>query len=200
MYSFDLGSISTISHACPSVTSLCHGHRGACSILCSCLSDAHRQMLRPAAVTNCRLQDVISHSNMAGKNLVKVRNVATCITEVLGGITDAGVIHGDVKPRNFVMMKNGNYAAIDLDAAVVLNGESEAGQKKTSSGCLPPEQARVEYHRRIHGDGAPDGPEAVIARTSYDMWQVYSFPMPPNSRVHAHADLSLTTLPAPAHD
>ena len=109
---------------------------------------------------------------MAGKDLERVRHVATRITHVLEGITDAKAIHGDVKPRNFVMVKGDDYAAIDLDAAAFL--DEEVGQKETSSGCLPPEQARVVYHRNIHGREAADGPKAVKAQISYDMWQVYS--------------------------
>ena len=108
---------------------------------------------------------------MAGKNLAKVRQVAECITYVLEGIAGEGAIHGDVKPRNFVMVKGDDYAAIDLDAAAFL--DEEVGQKETSSGCLPPEQARVVYHRNIHGREAADGPKAVKAQISYDMWQVY---------------------------
>ena len=56
-------------------------------------------------------------------------------------------MHGDVKARNFVSRGEGvGYAAIDLDNAALI-GEY-AGQKRTSSGYLPPEQAAVEYNKQ----------------------------------------------------
>ena len=114
------------------------------------------------------LSDVVSHSNMAGTDSLKVRQVATNIARCLQIMHHEGVIHGDVKPRNFVMVQDGNYAAIDLDAAALL-GKEKVGQKQTSSGCLPPEQARIEQYRRVHGNTA-GGPESVMAEKSYDMW------------------------------
>ena len=68
------------------------------------------------------------------------------------------------------------YAAIDLDNAASIdeNGE-EAGQKRTSSGYLPPKQAAVEYHLRekehcASEDFASKGPPKVKASKKYDMW------------------------------
>jgi serine/threonine protein kinase len=79
-------------------------------------------------------------------------------------------MHGDVKARNFVCRGEGvGYAAIDLDNAASIdeNGE-EVGQKRTSSGYLPPEQAAVEYHKlnKKHGEGPPK----VKASHEYDKW------------------------------
>jgi serine/threonine protein kinase len=75
-------------------------------------------------------------------------------------------MHGDVKAPNFVSCGEGvGYAAIDLDNAALI-GLEEAGQKQTSSGYLPPEQAAVEYNKHI-GQVATD---RVKVSSQYDMW------------------------------
>ena len=66
------------------------------------------------------------------------------------------------KSRNFVLLTTGECAAVDLDAAATVDPSAAAklgptnprllpclaGQKPTSSGCLPPEQAAVVLRRR----------------------------------------------------
>jgi len=117
------------------------------------------------------LSDVISHKNIAGKAIFMVRFIAIQIAKCLQFLNEeCKVMHGDVKAPNFVSCGEGvGYAAIDLDNAASIdeNGE-EAGQKRTSSGYLPPEQAAVEYHKlyKEHGKGPPK----VNASTQYDMW------------------------------
>ena len=117
------------------------------------------------------LSDVISHKNIAGKAIFMVRFIAIQIAKCLQFLNEeCNVMHGDVKARNFVSRGEGvGYAAIDLDnaASIDVNGE-EAGQKQTSSGYLPPEQAAVEYHKlnKEHGESPPK----VQASTQYDMW------------------------------
>jgi len=72
-------------------------------------------------------------------------------------------MHGDVKAKNFVLLSSGAYAAIDLDAAGLIDPRAahdakagdgpgdcySAGAKETSTAYVPPEQARVlrERHR-----------------------------------------------------
>ena len=95
------------------------------------------------------LSDVISHGGFAGKNVLIVKMIAMSVAKCLKEMNGYGFIHGDVKSRNFVMVRAGEYAAIDLDAAAPIDGKSLAGQKTTSSGCLPPEQAQVVLHQRL---------------------------------------------------
>jgi serine/threonine protein kinase len=112
------------------------------------------------------LSDVISHKNIAGKNVHAVRSIAIQIAGCLKFLNETcEVMHGDVKARNFVSRGEGvGYAAIDFDNAASI-GEY-AGQKTTSSGYLPPEQAAVEYKKKI-GQVAT---ERVEASPQYDMW------------------------------
>jgi len=124
------------------------------------------------------LSDVISRQNIASKDVHAVRSIAIQIAKCLQFLNEeCNVMHGDVKARNFVSRGEGvGYAAIDLDKAASTdeNGE-EAGQKQTSSGYLPPEQAAVEYHLREKEQGASEdfaseGPAKIKASHKYDMW------------------------------
>ena len=96
------------------------------------------------------LFDAIQHMNVAGTNrALAVGVVAVGVAKALKYINAAGVMHGDVKPRNVVPLKDWKgYAIIDLDAAADIDGQARAGQKPTSSGCVPPEQAVVLLYGR----------------------------------------------------
>ena len=95
------------------------------------------------------LGDLISHGYVAGKNVAKIRSVASGIAVCLQGMHAKKMLHGDVSKRNFAMLAGGRCTAIDLAAAVKIDGESLAGQTtNTASGSLPPEQAAIVYHRR----------------------------------------------------
>jgi len=115
------------------------------------------------------LSDVISHKNIAGKDVHAVRSIAIQIAKCLQFLNEeCNVMHGDVKARNFVSRGEGvGYAAIDFDNSALMSSE-EAGQKRTSSGYLPPEQAAVEYYLREKEHG--EGPPKVKASPQYDMW------------------------------
>ena len=99
------------------------------------------------------LSDVISHANIAGRfrAVDTVKAIAIGVAESLQELSNEGLIHGDVKARNFVEMpmmtdsQQKRYAIIDLDAAAKIG--KLAAQKQTSSGLLPPEQAAVLRHR-----------------------------------------------------
>ena len=131
------------------------------------------------------LTDIISHSNIAGVNVARVTDILAGIAERLQQMAELNVMHGDVKGRNFVLMaESQEWAAIDLDAATNLvhrdaHGKivppGKAGLKPTSSGFLPPEQAKVVLEWRLAGhvgqlkddamrDQLPD------ASVQYDMW------------------------------
>ena len=110
------------------------------------------------------LSDITSHGDFAGINMLTVRAIAASIAKCLQTMHAKGVLHGDVKSRNFVLLTTGEHAAIDLDTAATIDPSAAAtlcitdprqlpaiclaGQKPTSSGCLPPEQAAVVLHRR----------------------------------------------------
>ncbi|KAL3923598.1 MAG: hypothetical protein SGILL_001568 [Bacillariaceae sp.] len=119
------------------------------------------------------LCDLISHQNIAGKDLLTVAAVAKEIALCLKFLNETcGIIHGDVKARNFVAKGVGKvgFAAIDLDNASSI-GREAAGQKRTSSGYLPPEQAAVEaYERTRDSDHTEPSASLVIASSQYDMW------------------------------
>ena len=95
------------------------------------------------------LGDSMSHGDFAGKNMLRVRSISASVAKCLQDIHAIGrITHGDVKKGNFVLLPNGEYAAIDLDAAAEIDGSALAGPKSTSSGCVPPEQAAIVLHRR----------------------------------------------------
>jgi serine/threonine protein kinase len=107
------------------------------------------------------LSDIISHADLAGKDMLRVRTIAISTAKCLQYLHSKGKMHGDLKPRNLVMLRNGEFGVIDLDAAATFDptkarhpdtpaeerGWYLAGQKDTSSGCLPPEQAELVLHR-----------------------------------------------------
>ena len=96
------------------------------------------------------LHDFIGHQNIAGKDLLVVVTIAKEIARCLQFLNETcGIIHGDVKARNFVARGVGlGFAAIDFDNASSIIDEKVVGNKRTSSGYLPPEMANVEaYHR-----------------------------------------------------
>ncbi|KAG7343441.1 ankyrin repeat domain protein [Nitzschia inconspicua] len=119
------------------------------------------------------LHDFISHQNIAGKDLLTVTTIAKEIALCLKYLNEkCGIIHGDVKARNFVAKGVGfiGFAAIDLDNASTI-GREHAGMKQTSSGYLPPEQAAIEaFERTYANDSSSPKPPSVIASCQYDMW------------------------------
>ena len=96
------------------------------------------------------LFDVMAHANVAGKDAFAVRAIAVDIAKCLQFLHERGVMHGDIKSRNLVSLGPGKgYAVIDLDAAATIDGIQLAGEKQTSSSCLPPEQAAVLLHHEL---------------------------------------------------
>ena len=96
------------------------------------------------------LHDFIGHQNIAGKDILVVVTIAREIARCLQFLNEScGVVHGDVKARNFVAMGVGlGFAAIDFDNASSITDETVAGTKRTSSGYMPPEMASLEVYYR----------------------------------------------------
>jgi serine/threonine protein kinase len=101
------------------------------------------------------LSDVISHQDIAGKNLVSVCQIALSIAKVLRFLNETcHILHGDVKPRNFIVWKTGGQCvAIDLDNSRDISNLDDTGgnAKETSSGYLPPEHAVLLCAQRTTG-------------------------------------------------
>ena len=91
-------------------------------------------LVLPRAVRT--LHTTISESRIAGVDphavAIIVRDVAMC----LFNIHCAGVIHGDVKPRNIVQMPGGAWSLIDMDASVMIGAPLTS---KSSTGYGAPE-------------------------------------------------------------
>ena len=112
------------------------------------------------------LSDAVSHNQMAGRNQ---KQVAEILYQLVGHLKylneECGRIHGDIKPRNIVLLQLGTALAwvlIDLDASCEIG--SLAGQKVTSSAFLSPEMARQQL--------APPASKAdlVTASVQLEMW------------------------------
>ena len=129
--------------------------------------EKYKHLLVMDCLSSNDLSDILSHQNIAGKDILLVRSIAIDIAKCLQFLNEkCKVMHGDVKARNFVSRGEGlGYAAIDFDNAAII-GSEKAGQKQTSSGYLPPEQAVVEYHMREK----EQSPTEVNASPQYDMW------------------------------
>mmetsp|Transcript_27924 Transcript_27924/g.67670 ORF Transcript_27924/g.67670 Transcript_27924/m.67670 type:complete len:1925 (+) Transcript_27924:271-6045(+) len=127
-----------------------------------------------AAGAGYDLHDFISHQNVAGKDVATVTSIAKEIALCLKFLNETcGIIHGDVKARNFVgrgVGRVGQFSAIDLDNASTIRTE-DAGRKRTSSGYMPPEQAYIEMYARSNDmKSSSHQPPAVVATPAYDMW------------------------------
>ena len=92
------------------------------------------------------LLDEMSHMNAAGKNrALAIGVVAVGVAKALQYINGAGVMHGDVKPRNFVPLKNWKgYAIIDLDTAACTAAKIDGTQLAAQNA-----RARVVSHQNI---------------------------------------------------
>lgn len=60
------------------------------------------------------LSDIISHQDISGKNLFHILHAGISISRCLQYLNDGcGMIHGDVKGRNFVSLEDGtNYVVL----------------------------------------------------------------------------------------
>ena len=109
------------------------------------------------------LSDALSHGRIAGRDQQQIVKIASQIAEHLRYLNEeCGRIHGDIKPRNIVLLQVGDelvWMLIDLDASVEIG--TPAGLKKTSSACYPPEMARRELQEasfskeKVEEDASP---------------------------------------------
>jgi len=111
----------------------------------------------PAAVKN--FDAFISSVRAAPDWPARARAEARALTAALAHVHAAGVVHGDVKPRNAVRDSDGVLRLIDLDGAVRV-GERGAGAK-LSTAFAPPELAAAL---------AADARATLVAAPSFDAW------------------------------
>eukprot|EP01047_Picozoa_sp_COSAG01_P010075 COSAG01_NODE_423_length_17260_cov_203.736962_9_plen_1246_part_00 len=117
------------------------------------------------------LSDALSHSRFAGRDRSQVTAILRQIAEHLRYLhVSCGRIHGDLKPRNVILIEldlqgTGQliWCLIDLDASCAI-GE-KAGQKITSSAYFPPEMARYQLET-AHGRDI----ERIVASVQFEMW------------------------------
>ena len=127
------------------------------------------------------LFDVMNHNmNIAGRNHgVAISVIAVGVAKALRHLNDAGVMHGDVKARNFVPLKNfKGFAIVDLDAAASTTDGQSAGAKTTSSGCVPPEQAVVLRHTRSTAETSDSGGMVELKRELQDRTSSFNIANP----------------------
>eukprot|EP00808_Paulinella_micropora_P004068 g39908.t1 len=94
-------------------------------------------LVMPAA--DLSLAEFLLRRNIAGRDVLKVREIMLAIAHCLKIPHGKRLVHGDLKPRNVVRL-NGRWALVDFDAA------AEIGQPvghKFSSAFAPPELATV---------------------------------------------------------
>eukprot|EP01043_Picozoa_sp_COSAG02_P024621 COSAG02_NODE_1352_length_13107_cov_1461.050584_2_plen_1432_part_00 len=129
-------------------------------------SDDVCEFLLAMPLGECSLFDAISTERKVGRNVEWVRLAATHMGQCLQHLHQQGVVHSDVKPRNFCRFKDDNgsrLCLIDMDAASRIGGrmpEWGAGLK-ASTAYAPPE---LVTHILL---GTTEPP---ISATSIDSW------------------------------
>mmetsp|Transcript_8728 Transcript_8728/g.25158 ORF Transcript_8728/g.25158 Transcript_8728/m.25158 type:complete len:627 (-) Transcript_8728:126-2006(-) len=105
----------------------------------------------------------IAHERFAGSDWIRVRAIAADLLQALDHLHSRGVIHGDLKPQN-AMRVGETWQLIDLDVSCELG--APFGSKPPSSGCCPPEMARV-----LLDTGGDSGRlREYRAAVAYDLW------------------------------
>jgi hypothetical protein len=126
-------------------------------------------IVMPSSADLCSDLLAIVTQGLIRENFHLVSHAAINIAKSLQFINEqCRIVHGDVKARNFVKV-GGDFRAIDFDNACEV-GES-AGKKVTSTGYLPPEQARkVLFGAGTQGLAQLTSVKGVNAYNKYDMW------------------------------
>ena len=105
----------------------------------------HYQYLLVMPKGDFDLQYALSHfDTIAGVNKAEVVSICRQVVLHLQYLAACGRIHGDIKPRNIVMI-DGRWILIDMDAASEIG--APAGRKVTSTACWPPEMTRAQKRR-----------------------------------------------------
>eukprot|EP01049_Picozoa_sp_SAG25_P017497 SAG25_NODE_4553_length_791_cov_1.414740_1_plen_175_part_01 len=118
------------------------------------------------------LSDALSHYRIAGRDRRRVVGILYQVATHLRYMNDeCGRIHGDLKPRNLLLVevetssgKQLVWVLIDLDASCKIG--ALAGQKVTSSAFYPPEMARQELMKHASSTHAVDLAVIVPQKTT----------------------------------
>ena len=115
--------------------------------------------------TGLTLNDFIVHQDPSNRVEQAVIETARSIAECIQYLNDeCGILHANIRPRNFMFMPTGKYNAIGLTRSVVINGINTVGEeglvsddgdenRRRYSGYLPPEHAARAYFLRTKGRG-----------------------------------------------
>ena len=98
---------------------------------------------------------------IAGYDLKEIKKIFTDAVEKVQTLHDAGVIHSDLKPRNFLRM-DGTLMLCDMDAAVEM-GKECVPDKKCSTAYCPPELAQHIF---------ANGPTIKNIDATFDVWSL----------------------------
>jgi serine/threonine protein kinase len=71
------------------------------------------------------LNEIIMAEHLADEPLDEVRKISLKLLNIIGGVHEAGVIHGDIKPNNVVRMEDRSIRLIDFDMGIVLDSPDE---------------------------------------------------------------------------
>ena len=115
----------------------------------------------------CNLKAAIDNEDFAGRRWPVVRSIATDLAEALSHLHGAGVVHGDLKPRNVVRFPD-RWRLIDLDSACAIG--APFGPKAPSTGYCPPEMARPLL--LLHGDdeNGEERLQELTGTVAHDLW------------------------------
>jgi len=114
------------------------------------------------------LKRIIDHEHIAGMNWNTVKEMTRNLCNALHHIHEKGVIHGDLKPLN-VLLVGTTLKLTDLDAAANFNDGDLVGTKY-SSGYIPPEQLTVDEFGEAVVRSDDDLEGLLVAHPSQDMW------------------------------
>jgi serine/threonine protein kinase/ankyrin repeat protein len=98
---------------------------------------------------------------LAGYNPDQIKNIFTDTVKKVQALHNLGLIHSDLKPRNFLRM-NGTLMLCDMDAALEI-GKERTQDMKCSTAYCPPELAQCIF---------ADGPTIKNIDAAFDVWSL----------------------------
>ena len=127
------------------------------------------------------LEGIISAERVAGVNVEKAKSLCVEVARCMQHVHGQGILHADIKPRNFV--RTGSDMAlklIDFDAAVRMG---EIVGFKLSTGFAPPELARMVFRNTSASTALVSGEAlrsmrrasaiTLTGEPSFDIWGAY---------------------------